>query len=93
MEATSKFNQFMEDAEFNRFGIMSIFLLLNTIWGGIVCYNIMALTNSLFLLMLCGFATTIPNAFGLAQSPMKWVIYGNFVGITINLLLFLITLM
>ena len=93
MSTTSKFEQFMEDAEFNRFGIMSILILLNTIWGAMVCYNVVAFTDSLFLLIVSSFATTIPNAFCLAQSPMKWVIYGNFVGVTVNLLLFIVTLM
>ena len=89
---TLEYDQFMRDAEFNRFGIMAMCLLVNTGFGAIVCYAVSSSFLSIVPLIICAFSTTIPNVFGLAVSPMKWIVWSNVIGVVINMILLIATM-
>lgn len=69
--------KFIEQAEFNRFGIMAMTLIIQSCLGSIaVCYiSSWDSAAGLVLLGLVAAFTMGANAIAIVQAPMKWVIW------------------
>lgn len=76
-EKMKKEMNFIEQAEFNRFGIMAMTLIIQSCLGSVaVCYiSSWDNTTGLVLLALVAAFTMGANAIAIVQAPMKWVIW------------------
>ncbi len=73
--------------EFNRYGITSAILILQSCIGSIAIFFVMQLPDALNIIPLIFVAVTTmgANAISIAQAPMKWVINSFAVSIIVSI--------
>lgn len=81
----TKMGKFIAEAEFNRFGVISIVLTVVGILGGVTT-GLGAVENT-FLLSMVIIPTMITLSFLLAVAPIRWVLAAGSVSVAIDLIL------
>lgn len=75
--------------EFNRFGIMTFAIMVQSCLGSVAAYFIFQLgyDESFIPLSIAAFSVGLANAFAIGQAPMKWVFRTSFASMIISVLL------
>ena len=81
----TKIDKFIAEAEFNRFGVISIVLTVVGILGGVTT-GLGAVGNT-FLLSLVIIPTMITLSFLLAVAPIRWILAAGSVSVAIDLII------
>ena len=81
----TKIGKLIAEAEFNRFGVISIVLTVVGILGGVTT-GLGAVENT-FLLSLVVIPTMITLSFLLAVAPIRWILTAGSVSVAIDLII------
>ena len=88
---TSKFDQLIENADFNRFGLICVILTVVGCLGGITV-GLGAIENT-FMLSTVVMTTMITLSLLISVSPMKWIMYSTIATLVIDFILIAILLL
>ena len=94
METTENINRksFVERMEFNRFGVISFTLTVQSCLGALAAHAILQLPDHLITipLLLVTMLVMIANALVIAQAEMKWILNAFYVsgGVSLLVLMF-----
>jgi len=74
-QSVSSLGRFAFVNEFNRFGIMTFAIMVQSCLGSVAAYFIFQLgyDENLIPLSIAAFSVGLANAFAIGQAPMKWV--------------------
>jgi hypothetical protein len=81
-------SELWEKAEFNRFGIIPLLLLVISCFGGVAAAY--GAGNSMFQIALVIFPTIITLAFMLAVAPMRLIVWTSACALILDILVFII---
>lgn len=87
MSINSETSSFQQTTEFNRFGLITVVILIIGCMGGIAVG--MGAIDYIFTLAAVVFPTMITLSLVLSVSPMKWILTGTAVCVSIDLLIIL----
>jgi len=70
----ARYNRLLEDAKFNYFFLISLFILVGSGLGGITIHFILRANAPIWQLCLNVYLTMASNVACIGQAPVKWVI-------------------
>lgn len=85
MEANTSQSELIKASEFNRFGLISVIILIIGCLGGVAVG--LGAINYTFTLVLTVLPTMLTLSLLLAVAPMKWIITSGLVSVVIDVLL------
>lgn len=83
----SALSQWLEKAEYNRFGIVPLVLTVVGIFGGIAAASVLSAHGNLLIVGLVAFSTVIPLSLILAVAPMKGIIRVSTVAVIVQIII------
>lgn len=89
---TSSYEKFIKNLEFSYFGLISMTILIGSIFGGIAASFILSNEAPIWELCLCAAVSMASNTAGIGQAPTKWVFNLFIFGLITNLTLILVNL-
>jgi hypothetical protein len=68
------YQRFLEEAKFNYFAVISMAILIASIWGGITAMVILENNAPIWVLCVNIYITMASNIASIGQAPVKWVV-------------------
>jgi hypothetical protein len=83
------YQRFLEEAKFNYFAVISMAILISSIWGGITAMVILENNAPIWVLCVNIYITMASNIASIGQAPVKWVINLFTLAMLVNLIIVL----